>query len=108
MSSSDNDGDTTTPLAPCSWRTCLDLVDGAEHPDAAALADVLRADEAEYLVAEVRTPLERVQQSHRMRVGADDHDRAAQSALLAQPSEDPSRDRALCDEGERGCDGQAR
>ena len=55
----------------------------------------------ENLVAEVGTPLERVQQAHRVGVGADDHDRAAQPALLAEASEDSPRDRALGDQRER-------
>ena len=93
-----DEGDTTTPLAPYSCEDPFDLVDRAEHLDAAALADVLRTDEAQDLVAEVGTALERVQQAHRVGVGADDHDRAAQPSLLPEPAEDPSRDLALGDQ----------
>ena len=70
----------------------LEIVVGAEHRDAAALAEIGVADEPDDVVAEVGVALQRVQQADGVGVGADDHDPPVDAAGPAQVEEHPPGD----------------
>ena len=76
----------------------LEIVVGAEHRDAAALAEVIFADEPDDVIPEVGVALHRVQQTDRVGVGADDHDAPADSARTTEIEEHPASDAALDDQ----------
>ena len=91
-SDSTDDSEISTPVAPVASSIGQRLVDAAEHADAAALADVVRADEPDHPIAEVGRALGGVEQADGVGVGADDEDRPADLPVAPQPDEDPPGD----------------